>query len=44
MEMRRFVSRDAAQETLDSPRSMEFLAQEAERLMEAAVRSLEREP
>ena len=44
MEMRRFVSRDAAQETLDSSRSMEFLAQEAERLMEAAVRSLGREP
>ena len=42
-ELRRFVSRDAARETLDNRRYMEFLAQETERLLDEAVRGLEQE-
>ena len=43
-ELRRFVSRVAARETLDRRDHMEFLAQETERLLEEAVRGLERDP
>ena len=42
-ESRRFVSRDATRETLDDPRYMEFLAEEAERLLAEVAHGLERE-
>jgi len=42
-ELRRFVSRDAARNTLDDPRYMEFLAQETERLLGEVAHGLERE-
>lgn len=40
-ELRRFVSRAAARETLDDRRYMEFLAQDTERLLNEAARGLE---
>ena len=43
-ELRRFVRRDAARETLDSSRFLEYLAYETERLLEDAVRGLGQEP
>lgn len=42
-ELRRFVSRDAAAETLDNRRYMDFLAQETERLLGEVARGLEQE-